>query len=141
MSRGILFVFMFAMASVGPACNGSDTGTPTAPSTITSPVTLDWGTTLQARGYSSRSFETTQSGTAVVTLTSVAVPPTWEIGIGLGLPQANGGGCTLSTSVRAPAGSTPQLSIAVEKGVYCVAVYDPGSLTEGVGVMLHLVYP
>lgn len=139
MLRRALIVLILVASNAG--CSESGASSPTAPSTISSPVTLDWGSTLGFRGYTSRSFETTQVGTVTVTLTSAAVPPSWEIGIGLGVPQANGSGCALSASVRAPAGSNPQVSIAVDEGSYCVAVYDVGALTEAAGFTLHLVYP
>src|SRR5215470_4927572 len=110
-------------AAVVLAGCGSDS-TPTTPSNPSTPATENWSSVVAPGGASSRSFALASAGTIVVTLTA---GPT--IGLGIGLPRTNGGGCRLSVTVNASPATTPQITTQADAGQYCVQVYDLGTLT------------
>ena len=99
----------------------------TAPSSMpASPTSETFASVLADRGFTSHAFAA-ESGTISVTLTSVG-PPSVPIGLGVGVAGGTAG-CTLSTSLTTEGGSAPQISVSVDKGSYCVQVYDVGTLT------------
>jgi hypothetical protein len=115
---------------------GDDSAT-TAPTSATSPTTLNWTTHISTNGSASRTFVTAQAGTITVALQSAAVP----LGIGVGVPGASGGGCRAAVSVTAAPNAAPQLTAAVEEGTYCVLVFDVGGIVDEIPFTLQLVYP
>lgn len=132
-------VALVAAAIVNGACN--ETANPTAPSAATSPVTIVYDSQLYPRGGASRTLAVGQSGTVVLTLTSVRPDQSVELGVGLGIPRADGGGCHLSQSVSAVSGSAAQLSANVDAGTYCVKVFDLGTLANEVSFSITIVHP
>ena len=93
---------------------------------------------LAIGGSSFHTFPVSQSGTIIMTLTSVN--PSSMVGLGIGIPGTST--CILSSSVNATAGSTPPLTIPVDAGTYCVDVYDAGTLTApGVSFSLTIAHP
>jgi hypothetical protein len=111
--------------------------------TITSPpmapATETFSSFLSIGGTSTHSFTVTQAGTISVTLTSVT--PLSMVGLGIGI-SGTATPCALSSSLNATAGSTPQLTIAVDAGTYCAQVYDPGTLTNpGVSFSMTIMHP
>ena len=138
------FVWLaLALAAFGQACGG--TKTPTSPTTTTSttvPAGTDtWSSTLAPRGTSSRSLVIPTAGTVTVTLASIALPATTEVGLGIGISSPGGSGCFLSTSINASVASASTLTTAVDPGTYCVALYDLGTLTEVVGFRVSISHP
>jgi hypothetical protein len=104
--------------------------TPTAP-TITEPAfagTLKMGGTPQIL-----TFSIAQIGPLTVTLNAAGPPTTVVVGLAVGTPtfSTTGTTCTPIATVNAQAGvNAPQLSGTVSaSGAYCLAVYDPGTLT------------
>jgi len=114
---------------------GSD-NTPTTPSTPSGPMTENWSSVVAPGGASTRTFTLNSAGTIVVTLTA---GPT--VGLGVGLPRTNGGGCRLGLSVNASPGTTPQINAQADAGQYCVQVYDLGTLTDPIGFALKIEHP
>jgi hypothetical protein len=114
---------------------GSDS-TPTTPSNTSKTVTENWSSVVAPGGASTRSFTVTSAGMVVVTLTA---GPT--VGLGVGLPRTNGGGCRLGVSVNASPDTTPQISTQADAGQYCVQVYDLGTLTDPIGFALKIEHP
>lgn len=95
---------------------------------------------LAIGGSSAHTFPVSQSGTVIITLTSVT--PSSTVGLGIGIPGAPGSPCILSSSVNATAGSTPQITIPVDAGKYCVKIYDPGDVTApGVSFSTTIAHP
>lgn len=134
----IVLVLSLGLLTVG--C-GNDTSTsPTTPTTPTGPTTSIFASRLTPNGAVSRSFGATTAGTVTVMLTNAAGPFT-RVGLGLGVPTAGLAKCALSTAISTTAGSTPQISAAVDAGQYCVTVYDLGTLTEPIDFSVTLVYP
>jgi hypothetical protein len=125
-------------ALAGTACD--DATTPTSPST-TSPVTETFSGQLSVGGTASRSFTSAASGTATLTLTQIGPPADVTVGFGIGIPQSNSAGCYLTQSVQAGASSTPQFSVSVEAGSYCVRLFDTGALTSQVAFSVTIVRP
>ena len=130
--RIVRSVLLAALAST--SC--SDDGV-TSPTEVTSPVTVTWTTSLGPRGSASRTLTVTQSGTVSVTLQSALVP----VGLGLGVPQANGSGCRTTFSTTASPGPSPQLSAPVEPGTYCVSVFDVVGIVEPITFSVTVVQP
>ncbi len=114
---------------------GSD-NTPTTPSNTSKTMTENWSSVIAPGGASARSFSVSSAGTIVVTLTA---GPT--VGLGVGLPRTNGGGCRLGVSVNASPGTTPQINTQADAGQYCVQVYDLGTLTDPIGFALKIEHP
>ncbi len=127
-------VMVFTAAMVFAGC-GSDK-TPTTPSTTSGPMTENWSSVIAPGGASTRTFTLNSAGTIVVTLT---VGPT--VGLGVGLPRTNGGGCRLGVSVNASPGTAPQINTQADAGQYCVQVYDLGTLTDPAGFALKIDHP
>jgi hypothetical protein len=121
-------------ALTSPSCSDNDV---TSPTEVTSPVTVTWSTLLVPGGSASRSLSVTQSGTVSVTLQSAPVP----VGLGVGVPQANGSGCRTTLSTTASPGPSPQLTIAVEEGTYCVVVFDVLGIAEPFTFTVEVVQP
>jgi hypothetical protein len=131
----VLTAPLAAACDNGPAVLGPDTSTPVA----TSPVTETFSTQLAVGGYASRSFNAAKAGTATVTLTSAGSSSTVKLGLGVGIPDINGNGCLFTRSTDTAAGG--QLSIAVDAGVYCVKLYDIGTLTSNINFTITIVRP
>jgi len=127
-------VIALSAAMMLAAC-GSD-NTPTTPSRPSGPMTENWSSVVAPGGASTRSFSVNSAGTIVVTLTA---GPT--VGLGVGLPRTNGGGCRLGVSVNASPGTTPQINTQADAGQYCVQVYDLGTLADPVGFALKIEHP
>lgn len=109
-------------------------------SALPSPGTDIFATSLAVQGATSRSIEASQAGVIVLTLEGLGAGAS-QLGVGLGLPRADGSGCFLTQSVLTSASSTPQLALSVEAGQYCVRVFDPGTLANPVAFQLKIDFP
>ncbi len=125
------YVLVAALAS---AC--SDDGV-TSPTEVISSTTITWTTRLVPRGSASRSLTVAQSGTVSVTLQSAPV----VVGLGIGVPQASGGGCRTTFSTTAAPGPSPQLTAPVEQGTYCVMVFDVVGIETPIDFVVEVVQP
>lgn len=123
---------MFLLAG----CGESDVGTPTSP---TSPVSATFDGTLAPGGWASRSFRTGDAGVVSVTLisTGAAVP----VGLGVGIPRADGTGCNLTRSTESVAAAGPHLSVAVDGGTYCVKIYDIVGMAVPLPFVIGITHP
>jgi hypothetical protein len=64
------------------------------------------------------------------------------VGVGIGIPGASTSICSLSVSLNATAGSTPQITVPVDAGTYCVEVYDAGGLqAPGAAFSMTIAHP
>jgi len=120
---------------------GCDEDTPTTPTPTATTTTVVFGSNLAMGGSSTRSFEVTRAGVVSATLVSVGNSSSLKVGLGVGIPLADGSGCVLSRSVETVAGTTAQLEINVDIGKYCLQIYDPGTLTGVVAFTINLVFP
>ena len=91
-------------------------------------VATTFAGSVAREGVSSHSFTVAHEGMVEVTLTGLHPAPTTKIGLGLGTPTP-AGNCALveaidSTHVAGRIGGT------LQKGTYCVAVYDSGDVSS-----------
>ena len=127
-------VIGISLAVMLAGCGSDDT--PTTPSNTSGPRTENWSSVVAPGGASTRTFTLNSAGTIVVTLTA---GPT--VGLGVGLPRTNGGGCRLGVSVNASPATTPQINAQADAGQYCVQVYDLGTLIDPSGFALKIEHP
>jgi hypothetical protein len=91
-------------------------------------VSTTFAGSVAREGVSSHSFTVSRDGNVEVTLTGLDPAPTRKIGLGLGTPTP-AGNCALveaidSTHVAGRIGGE------LQKGTYCVAVYDSGDVSS-----------
>lgn len=89
--------------------------------------------TLAIQGTSFFTFAVNTAGTVNVTLNSLTTGTTTPVtaiavGLGLGVPSADGTSCVVSVSTITPAGLTTQLTTQAAKGTNCVQISDVGNL-------------
>ena len=147
-TRVTRFIASWAMAAAvcmtAMACT-STTAPEEDDSTITPLVfnTETFAGTLQVAGNSFYSFYVSQAGPVGLTLAAVQTPGgaalATPLGIGLGIPS--GTGCARSTSQTAPPGLAAQLSVTLNPGTYCAAVFDTGNLTAAVNFAMRIRHP
>jgi hypothetical protein len=135
----VRFVIVVLVTGTGLGCNTATS--PTAPSPTATPASVLYESQLYPGGSLSRTITVGATGTVSVTLTSLRPDPGVEVGLGVGIPRADGGGCHVSQSVATTTGSTPQLTIAADPGTYCVRVYDIGTLTIDVFFSITIAHP
>jgi hypothetical protein len=135
----VLAILLFASLAAGCGGSNSTTPTPTTPSTPTI-TTETFFSALGAGGVASHGFIVSTAGTVSVTLLTTA-PSGLTLGLGLGIPNANGASCNLSTALNTTQGSTAQIATSVEPGAYCVSVYDAGNLRADVTFTVQIVHP
>ena len=125
----------------GAACNKNDTTT-TAPSAPTSPTTETLNGSMAQNGTAIRTFTATQAGTVSVTLASAGPPAAIVLGLGVGIRAVTGTDCKFTQTVNTPAGTAPQLTVAVDAGTYCAGVYDIGNIgPNGITVSITVTHP
>jgi hypothetical protein len=107
---------------------------------LPAPGTDLFATSIAVQGATSRSVEASQAGIMALTLQGLGAGAS-QLGIGIGIPRSDGSGCFLSQSIVTAAGATPQIAASVERGQYCVRVYDPGVLATPVTFALQIAFP
>ena len=105
-----------------------------------SPGTDVFSSILPMQGSATRAVTASQVGT-LSAIVSNATPANLLVGLGLGIPRADGGGCYLNTSVNTLTNAAAQVASAVEAGQYCVKIYDPGTLTSNVSFTVSASHP
>lgn len=121
------------LVSLCAGCKSSVIST-TAPTVTAGTGTETFTSFLAIGGSSVHSFPVKQAGTITIMLTNVT--PDGVVGLGGGVSNAGGSGCSLISSLDASAvvidpttgALNPQLTIPADVGTYCVKVYDSGQL-------------
>ena len=142
MSRARLLLIALLVAPLTAACNNgpaAPTAATTTATTTTSPVTETFSSQLSVGGYAFRSFNAASAGTATVTLTSAGSSSALKLGLGLGIPDVSGSGCLFTRSIQTAAGG--QISASVDPGIYCVRVWDLGTMTQAISFTVTIVRP
>ena len=125
MSR--IIVVVFCVALIASAC--ADPTAPAAPTPVVPTVTDTFTGALTPLATNSHPFVVSEVGGVKVTLTSV--DPLVKLAIGIGTPSTTTGTCAVINSMITDPGTTPQLSgTATVTGNFCVAVSDPGNVTD-----------
>jgi hypothetical protein len=113
------------LAVLGAGCGWFNGNSSTSPSSTT-PTEIFTGTLL-AQQSSLYTFTVTATGTVGVDLTSIG-PTSVPVGLGVGTPS--GTTCLLTSSnPTAMAGSTAQITVTENPGMYCVEIYDTGKVS------------
>src|SRR6266487_3302451 len=89
----VLALVSFVGCTNNPSTPSTTTPTPTTP-TRTSPETFS--SVVTKSGATSHAFVASKTGPYSVTLTGLSAPG--SIGLGVGIPNANGAGCNLNTT-------------------------------------------
>lgn len=133
---------VLAAALLVTGCSGDSQPTTPPATTTSSPVTETFTSIVALRGTDTHSFATPAAGTISVTLTLAGPPLTVVMGLGLGVPNPFGPGCSLTTSVKTTSGSSPQITSAADPGKYCVAISDLGNAPPtGISFAMTIVHP
>ena len=137
-SLGLAIVGVLALTAAGCGSNNSPT---TSPSSTPTAGTDTFTATLAPGGTVIHKFTASAVGAVNVTLTATD-PASTLLGLGIGIPGANIGGCDLTKTVQAVPGSTPQLTVTVEAGDYCAGAFDVGTVgRNGVLVTISVAHP
>ena len=129
------------MALAGAAC-GNSTATPTTPTAAVPAAGTDTFVGQMAPGGTAvRAFIASAAGTVNITLTTTD-PASTLVGLGIGIPGTNLGACDMTKTVQTRAGSTAQITAAVEAGVYCAGAFDIGTVGRtGVVITMTVAHP
>src|SRR5258706_8432697 len=144
-TTAILGLMLFGMG-----CSHSSTATTpstTTTTTTTTPaaptVSESFTGTLPVGSFKFYSFNIAVNGTVNVSLNSVSgasVPPTVQLGLGIGQPS--GLDCAATTNVTAAAtAAKPQTTGAFVPGSFCVRVYDVGNLFAPATFNITIAHP
>jgi hypothetical protein len=117
---------LFAVVSLCGGCSTNSALTTTAPTSTNGSGTDTFSSFVSVGGSSSHVFHVLQAGTIAMTLTTLSRPVI--VGMGIGMPNASGSGCSLTNSLNAAPGSDAQLTIPAAVGTYCAEIYDSGQL-------------
>jgi len=140
MRRSLGLALVSALALTAASCGNDNTST--TPSTpAPAPGTTTFTATLAPGGTVMHTFTASAVGAATVTLMTTD-PPSIRLGLGIGVPGANIGGCDLTKTVQALPGGAAQLSASVEAGDYCAGAFDVGTVgPNGVLVTIAVTNP
>lgn len=134
---------VLVLAALLSAAGCSDN--PTAPTSavdttpVTTPVNVTFPGVVGPNGTVSRSFVAQLAGTASVTVSSIS--PATPLGIGIGIPRADGTGCLLAVSSTASNGNSASVSTSVPAGSFCVQVFAPAQSASAVNFSVALTHP
>lgn len=138
MTRAVLLSALLA-ATLTAGCSDDSPTSATSPDTVTTPITATFTGVVGPNGSVSRSFTAQLDGSARVSLSGIT--PATSLGLGMGVPRADGTGCLLTYSTTAANQASAELSGAVAAGVFCVQVYAPATAAETVRFSVSLTHP
>ena len=140
---------LYSALLVVALCASSACNTTTAPDIENSAVTpaemltQTFAGTLDPRDTQFYSIQVGQEGAVSLTLAALQTPGgaalTTPIGIGIGVPK--GTACVRTSSLVTPPGLSAQLTVILNPGTYCAAVYDTGTLSSAVNFAMRIRYP
>ena len=138
---------LLALISTGAiflaACHKDSTSTTTSPTPTPAAATITENFTalIGIGGATFYSFNFVAYGNTNITLTRIVgdgLPDGQTLGLGVGRPGATG--CTTTNTVAATPSDTAQLTGTYGPGIYCVRVYDTGSLTGPITVAVTVAH-
>ncbi len=111
-----------------------------SPPTSTGQTTTEnFPSLLYPAGANAHYFAVNQSGSINVTLSDVT-PPT-SVGLGLGIANSSNVQCNLNLLQDSVPGAPLGLSASADPGIYCVKIFDLGTLTDRVRFTMTIVHP
>ncbi|HMD36862.1 MAG TPA: hypothetical protein VKH42_17935 [Vicinamibacterales bacterium] len=135
-ARSIRVSLATLLAAVLPlvACQTSDNtnNTPLQPTVVQPTLTTKtFPGTVAAGGQTNTNFTTAEAGSLAVTLTAAGPPSNITMRVGLGQPATTDSTqCVVNNLfLDTAASATPQISLTVAAGNYCVAIRDIGMAT------------
>jgi hypothetical protein len=119
--------------AVGCSDTRATTPAPAPPASDTPAVSEFFGGTLVEQGTNFYTFTVTTAGRVDVTLNSLRTDTTLPVtnvavGLGLGVPSADGTSCVVSVSAVATPSLTSQLTTQAAAGANCAQISDVGNL-------------
>ena len=140
---------MLVLGAIGSVLLTGCSDTPTSPTETTdtpavTAQTAQFAGTLSAGGSRFYSFTVSRFGVISATLASVTVPPRGaavEVPVGIGIGRPAGTGCPTQTSLTTAAALTTQAQLEASAGIYCINIYDPGTLTTSVNFVVRFSFP
>lgn len=141
LALGLVCAGALSLVACGKDSATSSTTTSPSPVAAEANVNENFEATVAAGGGVFYSFNIASYGNVAVTLltaTGTDLPEDFTIGIGIGRPS--GTSCTTSTAISAVPGDVAQLAGTYGPGIFCVRVYDPGSLTGPVRVSAKVAH-
>jgi hypothetical protein len=140
--KHILFIPIAVALAVSACGTSADSGSGSAVTSPTSPLTTETFTGTVAVGASDiHNFVIAQTGELDITLTAAGPPSTIFMGVGIG--TLSGANCVFlpNGTANVQASTTPQLTgTSVTSGSYCVSVYDIGNQAAPVTYSLTVVH-
>ena len=101
--------------------------------------TITYTSTVLQGGFTSRTFDATQAGTAVVFFDTLEPGSVSSLSLGIGFPRTDGSSCQITQLHTATRGS--QFAVNLEAGTYCVRVADTGTITGSATFTLRIQHP
>lgn len=109
------------------------------PSDETSSGTITYASSVVPGGSTSRTFGAAADGVATITMDSFSPASVAALGLAIGIQRNDGTGCEITAAALATPGA--QVSIPVDAGLYCIKVFDPGTLTDLTTFSLRILHP
>ena len=133
--RPAVVIASLLLATFVVACNQS-ASTPSSSSSTA--ATETFASRIGPGGAATRGF---RSAAGAVSLTLTELRPAVLVGLGLGVPRADGTSCLLTRSVETLAATTAHVTLAVDGGSYCVKVWDVGTIVDYVDFTVSIAHP
>ena len=124
-----------SLAACGNDSAASSTTTSASPVAADATTSERFEATVAAGGGIFYSFNIAAYGNVAVTVletTGTGLPDDFAIGVGIGRPS--GTSCATTTAISAVPGDAAQLTGTFGPGIFCVRIYDVGTLTGPVRV-------
>jgi hypothetical protein len=132
----------FAIVLLCTACSNDTATTPATTTAPTGPGTEAMSAVMAPGGTAIRTFTSSATGIATVTLNSTT--PTTVVGLGIGIPGSAPGGCDMTSTVTTSGGPNPQISVSVGAGNFCAGTFALGAGTipsSGINVTVTIFHP
>jgi hypothetical protein len=135
MSRLTALILSAVLAS---GCGVFDDPSPNTPTSQTPTETFSG--TLAVAGSNVFSFTVKQAGSVSVTLVSLSTPSPVAVSLGFGTFSQNTTCKVTSSTLSVLAGSTPQMTVTVDPGTFCVNLSDAGNLTASAAFTINIAH-
>ena len=135
-------LFLAVCSALLMAACADDSPVPTDPSRTVAVTHESFSGTLPLLGARFYSFTVPHVGNADVTLLSLresGSASSATVAIGIGVPRATD--CTISNTVNTAVSPSPVLAVNLDPGVYCVRIFDTGTLTAPVDFSINITRP
>jgi hypothetical protein len=136
---GFYCVELFDVGNLGEFVGGLIRVVHPAPYVVPQPNTLTSTSSMTVDGSFTRTFTASAPGTANIRLTDLQ--PSVPVGLAVGVIYDATVGCRLARVMTTTAGSTPQFTLPVDPGEYCVQVFDIGNFTQDTSFSLRIEHP